>query len=101
VRSRTRACGARLVRGRVYLAVIVCGGHALKILGVLPVAMEILWIDCCKVSVTRAIIISSNTAISYSLVSGMGIILREVSPIFMTMIQSSPRKGSTMLFGKE
>ncbi len=95
---RTRACGARLVRGRFYLAIIVRGGHALKILGVLPV--EILWIDCRKVSVTRAIFVSSNAAISYSLVNGMGIIWREVSPTFTTMIQSSSRKGSTMLFGK-
>ena len=93
-----RACGACLVRGRVYLAVIVCGGHALEILGVLPV--EISWIDCRKVSVTRAILVSSNAAISYSLVNGMGIIRREVSPIFTTIIQSSLGKGSTMLFGK-
>jgi hypothetical protein len=93
-----RACGARLVWGRVYLAIIVRGGHALEILGVLPV--EILCIDCRKVSVTRAILVSSNAAISYSLVNGMRIIWREVSPIFTTMIQSSSGKGSTMLFGK-
>jgi hypothetical protein len=93
-----RACGAHLVQGRVYLAVIVRGGHAIKILGVLPV--EISWIDCRKVSVTRAILVSSNAAISYSLVNGMGIIWRGVSPIFTIMILSSLGKGSTMLFGK-
>ncbi len=92
-----RACGACLVRGRVYLAVIVCGSHALKILGVLPV--EISWIDCRKVFVTRAILVSSNAAISYRLVNRMGIIRREVSPIFTTMIQSLSAKGSAMLFG--
>ncbi len=33
--------------------------------------MEILWIDCRKVSVTRAILVSSDAAISCSLVNGM------------------------------
>ncbi len=43
---------------------------------------EILWIDCRKVSVTRAILVSSIVAVSYIRVNGMGMIRREVSPIF-------------------
>ncbi len=61
---------------------------------------EISWINCRKVSVTRAILVSSVVAVSNILVNGMGMIRREVSPIFMTMIQSSSGKKSMLLFGK-
>ena len=61
---------------------------------------EISWIDCRKVSVTRAILVSSVVAVSYILVNGMGMIWREVSPIFTTMIQSLSGKKSMLLFGK-
>ncbi len=61
---------------------------------------KISWIDCRKVSVTRAILVSSVVAVSYILVNGMEMIRREVSPIFMTMIQSLSGKKSMLLFGK-
>ncbi len=61
---------------------------------------EISWIDYRKVSVTRAILVSSVVAVSYILANGMGMIRREVSPIFTTMIQSSSGKKSMLLFGK-
>jgi hypothetical protein len=61
---------------------------------------EILRIDCRKVSVTRVILVSSVVAVSYILVNGMGMIRREVSPIFTIMIQSSSGKKSMLLFGK-
>ncbi len=61
---------------------------------------EISRINCRKVSATRAILVSSVVAIvSYSLVNGMGMIRREVSPIFTIMIQSLSG-GSMVLFGK-
>jgi hypothetical protein len=61
---------------------------------------EIPWIDCHMFSVTRAILVSSVVAVSYILVNGMGMIWREVSPIFTTMIQSLSGKKSMLLFRK-
>ena len=61
---------------------------------------KISWIDCRKVSVTRAILVSSVVAVSYIHVNGMGMIWREVSLIFTRMVQSSSGKKSMLLFGK-
>jgi hypothetical protein len=61
---------------------------------------EIPWIDCRKVSVTRAILVFSVVAVSYILVNGMGMIRRGVSLIFTTMIQSLSGMKSMLLFGK-
>ncbi len=47
----------------------------------------------------EAILVSPVVAVSYILVNGMGMIRREVSPIFTIRIQSS-FGGSMLLFGK-
>jgi hypothetical protein len=103
-RSRTCAGGGRTFQCRHFLSLVVRGFHGVED-PVMPVEItrikrnEISWIDCRKVSATRAILVSSIVAISDSLVNGMGMIWREVSLIFTIMIQSSSG-GSMVLFGK-